>query len=211
MAAGLSTRFKRISHGQHKLLAKCENSPLSVLETTTKTVQKAFQNSPIFILTNEQETTVTELACQLSAQVIALQSDGLSTSIAKGINILKQLPESPALKQLFILPADLPFIQRETLILLQGRFEKSSQKIIRPTFQGIPGHPVGFHHSLFDELGALSGDLGAKTLLQKHPTEKISVLDPGILWDIDTPSDFTTYPGTLAWCSLDAKYLKNRA
>lgn len=211
MAAGLSTRFKKISPGQHKLLAKCGNNTLSVLEATTQTVQKAFPNSPIFILTNEQEMAVTELANQLSVQVMTLKSDGLSTTIAAGINALKQLPEYATLDKLFILPADLPFIQRETLILLQGRFEKSSQNIIRPTFQGIAGHPVGFHRSLFDELATLSGDLGAKTLLQKYPIEKISVLDPGILWDIDTPADFTTCPRTLAWYSLDAKYLKSRA
>lgn len=211
MAAGLSTRFKRISHGQHKLLAKCENSPLSVLETTTKTVQKAFQNSPIFILTNEQETAVTAHAYQLNKHVMPLKSDGLSTSIAAGIDALQQLTPHQNLKHLFILPADLPFIQRETLMLLQGRFEKSDKKIIRPTFQGLSGHPVGFHHSLFPELQALSGDFGAKILLQKHTSEKVPVLDPGILWDIDVPEDFATHPGTLAWCALNAEYLKNRA
>lgn len=211
MAAGLSTRFKKQSQGQHKLLAQCGNSPLTVLETTLKTVQKAFPHKAIFILTNVQEHAVTAFAKQLSTNVMTLKSDGLSTTIAAGIHALKQKQSLHSFERLFILPADLPFIRHETLILLQGLFEKCPKKIIRPAFQGISGHPVGFHHTLFSALETLSGDEGAKALLQQHPIKQVSVLDPGIAWDIDTPEDFIIHPGALAWYTLDADDLKNRA
>ena len=54
---------------------------------------------------------------------------------------------------------------------------------------GARGHPVGFSALLRAELLALSGDVGARGVLERHrdglrllPTE-----DPGVLVDLDTP------------------------
>ena len=53
------------------------------------------------------------------------------------------------------------------------------------------GHPVGFSARLRDELTQLTGDSGAKAVLQRHAHElrRIETDDPGVLLDIDRKSD----------------------
>lgn len=199
MAAGLSKRFKAESEGQHKLLAKYPNRPFSLLATSYHTAAQAFKKEQIVILTNAQEPAISREALKLTPNVLILESDGLGTTIAAGIQEIQTRPYYATLQQLFILPADLPFIQKETLILLQGLFEKSAQNIIRPYFNRRAGHPVGFHRDLFPKLERLSGEKGAQSLLKTHSVAKVPVIDPGILWDIDRPIDLAVDPTTLMW------------
>jgi molybdenum cofactor cytidylyltransferase len=49
------------------------------------------------------------------------------------------------------------------------------------------GHPVGFAHSLYEHLAALSGDDGARKVLAMQPPHRVSVADRGVLLDMDTP------------------------
>lgn len=60
-----------------------------------------------------------------------------------------------------------------------------------PVWRGQRGHPVGFAGHWRDELSALTGDRGARALMQGHAAlvQQIAVDDPGILADIDTPQD----------------------
>lgn len=60
-----------------------------------------------------------------------------------------------------------------------------------PCHQSGRGHPVGFASRWRDALSALTGDAGARSLLQAHadPLARIEVVDPGCLFDVDTPAD----------------------
>lgn len=60
-----------------------------------------------------------------------------------------------------------------------------------PVFRGQRGHPVGFADRWRDDLSALTGDRGARALMQGYAAlvQQIDVDDPGILADIDTPQD----------------------
>jgi molybdenum cofactor cytidylyltransferase len=57
--------------------------------------------------------------------------------------------------------------------------------------RGRRGHPVGFAASCRDELLGLTGDAGARGVLQRHAAEVVAVEvdDPGILQDVDTAQD----------------------
>ena len=61
--------------------------------------------------------------------------------------------------------------------------------IFVPTWQGQRGNPVLWTVDLFPEIGTLSGDVGAKALMSRHPTEvrEVPVAAPGILTDVNTP------------------------
>ncbi len=65
--------------------------------------------------------------------------------------------------------------------------------IIVPTHTNKPGHPVGFSHHYFKALSQLSGDKGAKAVINKHKAETVQwpTDDPGILKDIDSKEDLT--------------------
>ena len=67
--------------------------------------------------------------------------------------------------------------------------------IVAPVYRGERGHPVGFAAPLRDELLALSGDNGARAVLERHRGEiqAIECDDPGVLVDIDQRSDLERF------------------
>jgi molybdenum cofactor cytidylyltransferase len=86
--------------------------------------------------------------------------------------------------------ADMPFILAATVARIVSRIEEGAL-LVAPRFAGKRGHPVGFASSFYDQLAALGGDEGARTLLERHVAaiELIDTDDPGVLRDIDTPGD----------------------
>jgi len=60
-----------------------------------------------------------------------------------------------------------------------------------PYWRAKRGHPVGFAGDFRAELEALSGDEGARRLVDAHAARevKVPVGDPGAIRDIDRPSD----------------------
>jgi molybdenum cofactor cytidylyltransferase len=64
-------------------------------------------------------------------------------------------------------------------------------RIVVPEYRGTPGHPVGFGAAHLPALAALTGDRGARAVLQASATApvRIDVDDPGVLRDVDRPED----------------------
>jgi molybdenum cofactor cytidylyltransferase len=61
--------------------------------------------------------------------------------------------------------------------------------LVVPVHRGIPAHPVLFGRSLFSELEALSGDVGAREVVRRHENEAVRIeIEP--LPDIDTEEDY---------------------
>jgi molybdenum cofactor cytidylyltransferase len=93
----------------------------------------------------------------------------------------------------FVFLADMPYLQQGTIHHLKETFttNQTSNPIIAPTYQEQLGHPVGFASCYFDELAALSGDKGAKPVMHANAAKVIEVTvdDPGVLKDVDTPED----------------------
>ncbi|MEY2689659.1 MAG: hypothetical protein RL375_3858, partial [Pseudomonadota bacterium] len=56
-------------------------------------------------------------------------------------------------------------------------------------YRGRRGHPVGFAAELYSDLAKLSGDEGARRLVARYPAHAVEVDDPGVMFDVDTPSD----------------------
>ena len=86
--------------------------------------------------------------------------------------------------------ADMPFIRTSTLQAVHDRLIEGAQ-LVAPYFRSRRGHPVGIGEHYRDELLAATGDEGARKLLERHAAEltKIPVGDPGVVRDIDKPSD----------------------
>lgn len=54
---------------------------------------------------------------------------------------------------------------------------------------GRRGNPVAFSRAHLPDLLRLTGDAGARSLLQYYPVQLVEVDDPGIHLDIDRPQD----------------------
>jgi molybdenum cofactor cytidylyltransferase len=82
----------------------------------------------------------------------------------------------------------MPFVAQSTLAALRDAVQAGAG-IAVPVHGGRRGNPVAFGAVHLDALLAMHGDQGARRLLRAHPVDEVSVADPGILQDIDTPAD----------------------
>ncbi|QJD99441.1 nucleotidyltransferase family protein [Massilia forsythiae] len=83
---------------------------------------------------------------------------------------------------------DMPHVASATLLALREALAAGAP-IVAPVHDGRRGNPVGFSRIHLDALLALQGEQGARRLLQTCAVTEVAVNDPGILLDIDTPSD----------------------
>jgi len=111
--------------------------------------------------------------------------DGMADSIAAGVTATSQAAGW------LILPGDLPLIQSESLRRVAD--ELISYKVVVPHYRQQQGHPVGFRKECFDALARLSGDRGAKAVIQQYRLTNevldLSLDDVGVVTDIDTVDD----------------------
>ena len=85
---------------------------------------------------------------------------------------------------------DMPFVRPSSISAVRDALAGGAA-FVAPFWRARRGHPVGIAGQFYDELLALRGDEGAKALLAANPGRllKIPVGDPGVIRDIDTPSD----------------------
>ncbi|MEM8498610.1 MAG: nucleotidyltransferase family protein [Pseudomonadota bacterium] len=112
--------------------------------------------------------------------------DGMSRSLAFG---LKQVKADFALVAL----ADMPFLRVATVLrLLDAANKRGGVRAIQASYMNKPGHPKVLSRYLFRDLCSLKGDQGGIAVLKKLPGNQLKSLelnDPGILSDVDVPSD----------------------
>lgn len=95
-----------------------------------------------------------------------------------------------------VLLGDMPFVDPETVDRLVAAYRTGAGPIVAPRHDGRRGNPVIFDQSQFDRLHTLSGDRGARDLVEAHPdTTLLATDDPGVRRDIDTMSDNPGRPG----------------
>ncbi|WP_074859305.1 nucleotidyltransferase family protein [Ectopseudomonas oleovorans] len=183
LAAGYSRRFgadKRratLADGR-SLLAASLALPCSMLEE-------------VWLVLRPDES-ITELGLPANIKLVQhpLTAQGMGHSLAAGAERL--LAESRA-DAVAIFLADMPAIRRDSLETLFAH--ASANAIVLPSYQGKRGHPVLFGRAFWPQLATLSGDAGAKPVLQQHPeaVRIVELNDPGVLQDIDTPADLSQF------------------
>jgi molybdenum cofactor cytidylyltransferase len=85
---------------------------------------------------------------------------------------------------------DMPFVRPSTIGAVRDALAAGAA-LAAPYWRARRGHPVGFAGSFRAELEALSGDEGARHLIDAHAARlvKVPVGNPGAIRDIDKPSD----------------------
>lgn len=92
--------------------------------------------------------------------------------------------------------ADMPEIASTTISALVAAWRPLGPRgIVSPVFHGQRGHPVVFGAHHFAALRELSGDQGARLILKQNSVNLslITVEDPGVVLDLDTPADLETH------------------
>ncbi len=174
LAAGLSQHTR----GRNKLLFPFGEG--TVLRSTVTAASLA--GSRILVVTGYESEAIRRSLVGLDVELVQNNAfrDGMSTSIVAGVEY------EPNADAYAIWPGDMPLIKPDTLHRLSSHAVEGT--IVVPTYRTRRGHPVVFSKSFRGELLRLTGDVGARILLERHPdaTRQIPVADPGILIDIDT-------------------------
>jgi molybdenum cofactor cytidylyltransferase len=114
----------------------------------------------------------------------AESESGMGHSIACGVRATSEA------SGWLIALADMPFIRPETIRQVADLL-RAGARLAAPLLRGRRGHPVGFNRIFYGELVSLSGDAGARDILDRHAADlhTFSCDDPGTLIDIDTLAD----------------------
>jgi molybdenum cofactor cytidylyltransferase len=185
LAAGLGTRYREVAGpGADKLLARCrgrDGSERAVLEHAVRALAPHLER--VLLVTRPDNAGAIALGQALGCEVLTLASPGMGDSIAAAV---RHTADSAGW---LIALGDMPFVLPATIArVLQALHDDA---IVVPTCNDLYGHPVAFgrHHGL--ALAGLSGERGARRVLQSHPLQELAVDDGGVLWDVDTPQQLT--------------------
>jgi molybdenum cofactor cytidylyltransferase len=118
----------------------------------------------------------------------APEGAGMAASIVTGVTGLT----TPVL----VVMADMPDVTASDLHLLLALSAHDPSAILRAASEdGTPGHPVLFPADLVPELGALTGDTGAREVLRRHGdrVHLVPLSGERALTDLDTPEDWAAW------------------
>lgn len=129
------------------------------------------------------------------AQVELVHNDrwelGPLSSLQAGLH--RALALEPALVGVLVHQVERPRIRVATISALLAAFAKDPDGLWQPTHAGRSGHPMLWPRALFDALLALDpAHASARTLVRGAASRlrrKLTVDDPGVLENIDTPAD----------------------
>ena len=181
LAAGSASRF-----GGGKLLADWQGAPL--LHAALAAAQAAPVAS-VTVVTGAEEAAVAACVRAFDPAIRLVQAhdhaEGLAASLRAGI---ASLPAETAAAFVFL--GDMPRVPRAVLGPL-AQAVAAGAPAAAPTFAGTRGNPVVLSCALFGEVRALSGDVGARPLLQRLGARLalVEAPDDGVLFDVDRPED----------------------
>ena len=180
LAAGYSKRF-----GDSKLLAQLHNGN-TVVQQTLERIAEVFPHR-IVVTRPELMPQLLPLAPGTSFLAFEHAGQGMGATLAFAAQHIGDW------RACLVCLGDMPFIEASTYRLIAEQVEEDS--IVIPVLDSKIGNPVAFGSAYFDELVKLEGDTGGRklTTLHQNAVRELSVDDPGVLQDIDTPEDLARY------------------
>ena len=179
LAAGHSSRM-----GDNKLLAELDGQPLIRHAVRAALASRAH---PVVVVTGNQSDKVRAALAGLDV-VFAHNPDfasGMASSLRMGVTAV------PNAAAAMICLGDMPRVTAAHLDQLVAAFGDAGDDgaIVVPTCERKRGNPVVWGRDHFGEIGELSGDVGARSLIERHASRvrTVAIDDPAILVDVDTP------------------------
>lgn len=183
LAAGQASRF-----GSDKRQAILPDGR-GMLETVLQRFHEAFDT--VLLVARGQDDFARGLADMHGAElVVSTRAElGMGHSLACGAQALMG---HEGLDGVVIGLADMPAVRTATLIDVKDVLAARMRPVV-PVFQGQLGHPRGLPRDWFEALGRLTGEQGARQLLDWRQALAVHVNDAGVLLDADTPEDLARF------------------
>jgi molybdenum cofactor cytidylyltransferase len=180
LAAGKARRF-----GAQKLLAPYGSS--TVVRTVVETVRAAGVDYVVVVGSPGGEAVRAAVGNSSVTWAENPEPDrGLSSSVATG---LAALP--PNVGAALMVLGDQPTVSVQVVERVVGAWREGGGPVVAPRYRGLRGNPVLFDAALFDTLGSLVGEHGARDFIAADPgrVTMVEVAEPPPM-DIDTPTDY---------------------
>ena len=195
MAAGFSRRFG----GEDKRAAPLAGGG-TLLERTLAQLLPAFTAASgecLLAVTIRPEDCPSALGIPVQCPILRAPNAGcgLGASIADAMLGIREIPLIDSADSIAILLGDMPAIRAQTLSELI-HFSRVDN-IVRPYYRGQPGHPVIFGRQFWPQLRSLSGEQGARQVVNAHASGVLAVAveDPGTLLDVDNRASLDCLAG----------------
>ena len=181
LTAGQSKRM----NGENKLTKEIQGTPL--IKHSVKNIFASSIDELIVVLGHQKET-IEKLINKNEKIKFVFNKDfesGIASSIKTGLNNLSEKTEA-----FFICLGDMPMVNPNIYNQLIKSINK--KEIIVPTNKGQQGNPVLFAKSMKEKIINISGDVGAKKILElnKNKILNVEVGNQSIRKDFNTKDDF---------------------
>ena len=180
LAAGLSRRM-----GQAKLLMKVGGR--AIIRYVVESVLVGGVDS-VWVVTGPDVEPIEAALAGIEVQIAVnpAPEEGQAGSVRTGI---AALPAS--VDWALIALGDQPLLAPAIIPALLAARRTSPKLIVAPRYRDGQGNPVVFRREIFPELLRLTGDQGARPIIQKEPARVEWVeLDLPMPPDVDTPDDY---------------------
>ena len=181
LAAGQSKRM----NGENKLTKEVHGIPL--IKHSVKNILASSIDELIVVLGHQKETI--EKLIDKDEKIKFVFNKGFESGIASSIKIgLNNLSEKT--EAFFICLGDMPMVNPNIYNQLIKSINK--REIIVPTYKGQQGNPVLFAKSMKEKIINISGDVGAKKILElnKNKILNVEVGNQSIRKDFNIKDDF---------------------
>ena len=181
LAAGQSKRM----NGENKLTKEIQGTPL--IKHSVKNILASSIDELIVVLGHQKET-IEKLINKNEKIKFVFNKDfesGIASSIKTGLNNLSEKTEA-----FFICLGDMPMVNPNIYNQLIKSINK--REIIVPTYKGQQGNPVLFAKSMKEKIINISGDVGAKKILElnKDKILNLEINDQCVTKDFNTQDNF---------------------
>ncbi len=181
LAAGRSSRMG----ADNKLLAEVDRIPMALRAVNAARASRA---ACVVAVVGHQAAAVGALLSGSGATIVHNPdyAQGMSTSLRRG---LAALPED--VEAALVVLGDMPRISAGHLDRLIAAFDPADPAIVVPERDGRRGNPVLWPREFFAAMEAVSGDQGARGLLEQHAgrIRRVTLDDDAIFLDVDRPED----------------------
>ena len=182
LAAGASTRM-----GAPKQLLALEGRPLVVRAVEAALASPAW---PVVVVLGAHAEKIRPVLARLPVLIAEspVWAEGMAASIRAGVTTLRQF--SRALDGALVALCDQPAFSADTIAQLVAAQRTTGRSIVAARYGGRHGAPALFLRGHFETLVHLTGEEGARALLNGDPARVASVDLPALALDLDTPADY---------------------
>jgi len=152
---------------------------------------------PVIIITGSRAQLMEKELEHYPVQLVYNENweEGMASSIRCGVAAAQNL--KPQADGILFMVCDQPFADTSVLNELIARQKETGMPITACVYDEITGTPAIYHKRIFPELTELSGDIGARKIINRHENELAVISFSSGKTDIDTSSDYETLLKTI--------------